>query len=551
MVMHRKTGRWLLIVALTTAPSVGCKSGITFWNPFAKPTATPGSPMLQGDADGGYMQAPMPQAPEPRAEEFGWTAPFKKFGETISSPFKKSASNKPKPITPEDDPISLSSRQAPDGAKIHIALADVHKRAGKLEAAIEQYKMALEEEPKNLQALLGLARIYDNTGDRAKALKYYQLAVKYHEDSATAQNDLGLCLIREKKPKESIAALEKAIEIEPTKALYRNNLARILVELDRTPEAYKILVPVHGEAVAHYNIGFLLNERGLKPQALEQFRLAAQLDPNLKVAKQWINLLSPGEVPMQIAATPPTAGPATPATLVSAPISAPVADAGPRYSPVQPTTPPAGVASRDTVPLPRNAANSVNVELKNDADYASQELTPEGVASILAAKRAVETAPLSGGPDNAARVQVVPLKTVEVPGGASNPSLDTPIPSPIVVPGRAAPQFSVDNRPQQSSQMTGTGAPSGSPIGLPPVSQPAGQAAPPRPATTPLPPPEEELQGPRLSDRSRNGATSVAGERYATGGRYGTGNAAAPSPSPTAQPATRPSTAARSPASRY
>lgn len=536
--MQRKAGRWLLVAALTVAPSVGCKSGVTFWNPFAKPAPVPGSSMLQNDGDGGYNQAPMLQnpTPEPRAEEFGWTTtPFKKLGETISSPFKKSASNKPaKPITPADDPISLTSKQAPAGAKLYITMAQLQVKAGNIESAIEQYEKALEDEPKNLQALLGIAHIYDAKGKPAKALEYYKLAVKYHDANATAHNDLALCYYRNKQTKESIASLKTAIELEPTKPLYRNNLAKIYVEVDQAGEAYKTLVAVHGEAVAHYNVGYMLKSRSHNAEALAHFQAAAKLDPNLKPAQHWVKVLTSGETKDQIATTTPATRPdVTPTTRAAAPVAtAPV-----QTSPLAATTlgaeqfaakntAPAPIAkpssqvapsslgprySQVSTPIaPPPTANAATRAADPQADVGVDDLpppTPEGAASVLAAVRAVAQQPLSSGPENVARSKAVPLKTVATPAGATiNPPLNTPIPTPIVVPGRYEGQSAVDNRALLEAS---GGAPA-----------PAASA----PTPTPLPATTEE-EGPRLGKKSRTGEASMVGDRYATGGRY---NVAAP-----------------------
>ncbi|MCE9604313.1 MAG: tetratricopeptide repeat protein [Planctomycetia bacterium] len=613
MVMHRQAGRWLLVVALTTAPNVGCKSGFSFpvWNPFSKPT--PSGPILQRESDGGYIQPPSPSVapPEPRAEEFGWTAPFRKFGETISSPFKKSATNKPaKPVVAEDDPVSLVSKQAPAGATLYISLAKLQHKAGNTESAIEQYQKALEVEPKNLQALLGLAHLYDNVGDYPNAIKSYKAAVKAHEDSAAAFNDLGLCYARSKNLPESITALKRAVELDETKALYRNNLAKVYVESDRAPEAYKILVGAHGEAVAHYNVGYMLNDRGQKTQALEHFKTAAKLDPKLKPAQQWVELLSKGESQSRTVVVPPPAAPVVVPSLVpslapniapvvgstaaapsvepaAGPVVAPVA--GPRYTQVSLPT--------DESPVAPPAANvPPALPLIVLPPEASAEVTPSGAASVIAAARAVGSPSPGAAPEIAPRaaaasagpigpfISTPPVATS--PKAETDPSLNTPIPSPIIVPGRAEPRLSVDSRPRYSTEMPSANGAGAGPIKLPPAAQDA-----PSPTTTPLPAPAADEEGPRLGKKQRPTDTNVVGDRYATGSRYSTGNpvvaarppvpaapmtapippsqgAVPPLPeqfskatnqgpvaksgaAPSAEPTARPATAARYPASRY
>jgi tetratricopeptide (TPR) repeat protein len=130
-----------------------------------------------------------------------------------------------------------------------------------------------------------------------RATENYLEAVKYHPKEAIAFNDLGLCYARRQKYDEALAALQRAVELQPDRVLYRNNIATVLVVQGRIDEALQHLTDAHGAAVAHYNIGFLLNKRGQQAQALQQFALALQADPNMTDARQWIDSLSAQMVP--------------------------------------------------------------------------------------------------------------------------------------------------------------------------------------------------------------------------------------------------------------
>ena len=66
--------------------------------------------------------------------------------------------------------------------------------------------------------------------------------------------------------KDAAAALRRAVAADPKEVLDRNNLATVLIELNRSDEAYQTLVSVHGEAVVHYNIGFLLRSEIARPR---------------------------------------------------------------------------------------------------------------------------------------------------------------------------------------------------------------------------------------------------------------------------------------------
>ena len=44
--------------------------------------------------------------------------------------------------------------------------------------------------------------------------------------------------------------------------------------------------------MAHYDLGFLLNKRGMKDAALQEFSLALQLRPGMVLARQWVERLT-------------------------------------------------------------------------------------------------------------------------------------------------------------------------------------------------------------------------------------------------------------------
>jgi tetratricopeptide (TPR) repeat protein len=280
--VRKSIGRKLAAAALFTAALSGCKNGIgiPIWNPFAKPDKA----ALHQDSDGGHWQD---ETVQPR--ESGLTKSFKKIGETVSKPFKKNPEAETSP--PEDESLIPASKNASLGPDFYVSLARMEAKAGRVKTAVEQYQKALDADPKHVNALLGLARLYDREGDSAKAFEYYRRAVKADPENGTALNDLGLCYARNEMLDESIATLQKAVSIEPEHKLYRNNLATVLVEGGRAQEALRTLVPVHGQAVAHYNIGFLLDHCNRKAEALEHFEAAVELDPTLVQAQKWVAIL--------------------------------------------------------------------------------------------------------------------------------------------------------------------------------------------------------------------------------------------------------------------
>lgn len=210
------------------------------------------------------------------------------FGSLAPKPAPDFAPQEP-PLAP-DDPVSLSSRAQPS-AKLYVAVARLHQEAGRFVEAEEQYRLALQREPDHLDALLGYARLKEQMRQPQAALELYTRAAKAHPDQPVALNHLGLCLARQGQLQAAAAAISRAVQLRPNEALYRNNLATLLVDMGRLPEAFTHLRAVHSNAVAYYNLGYLLAKKGDQQAAVQHFRMALQLDPSLVQARQWLNAL--------------------------------------------------------------------------------------------------------------------------------------------------------------------------------------------------------------------------------------------------------------------
>ncbi|MBI3462242.1 MAG: tetratricopeptide repeat protein [Planctomycetes bacterium] len=173
----------------------------------------------------------------------------------------------------------------------HIAMAKQMESVGNLAGAEEQYHKALALDGNNLVALINLAHLCDRQKRMPEAEALYVKATKLHPSEAAAFNDLGLCYARQHKLAQSQTALAEAVRLEGDRKLYRNNLATVLVEINRPQEALQHLQAVQDESVAHYNLGYLLANKGENQLAEHHFRQALQIDPTLTAAQTWLDSL--------------------------------------------------------------------------------------------------------------------------------------------------------------------------------------------------------------------------------------------------------------------
>ncbi|MBN1852125.1 MAG: tetratricopeptide repeat protein [Pirellulales bacterium] len=192
-------------------------------------------------------------------------------------------------------PLSLSSPTKAPTPELYISMGLLAEKYGNIDQARLHYEKAVEVAPNDVETLLAFGHLEDRQGRLDEALKYYDRAVRTDPKNATALNDLGLCLARKDDMPAAAQALSQAVQLQPNRELYRNNLATVFLELDRPDEAFAQLSAVHPPAVAHYNMGYLLNRRGDLDKATEHFATATQIDPSMQAAQTWLAKLQSPE----------------------------------------------------------------------------------------------------------------------------------------------------------------------------------------------------------------------------------------------------------------
>ena len=173
--------------------------------------------------------------------------------------------------------------------ELFVSMAEMADRGGSPEQGRQFYGRALSIQKNHLGALLGLAHLEDREGNLDEALRIYHQAAGAHPNSPTALNDLGLCFARRGDLQTSLRVLDQCVRLEPGKALYRNNAAKVLIEMNMIEPAIAHMAAVNPPAVAQYNVGVLLKDRGRTSEAVKHLSIAANMDPQLQQAR---NLLA-------------------------------------------------------------------------------------------------------------------------------------------------------------------------------------------------------------------------------------------------------------------
>lgn len=282
------------------------------------------------------------------------------FGESISSGLRQAAdkftgvlSPKP-PVKPAEDPVSLQTPGRPS-EELYVAVARLYHQADKHREAEKQYRKALQVNPNHLGALLGYARTKDLLDEPEAAKRLYLQALRAHPKEASVYNNLALFYARRGMLAEAVATLRRAVQLQPQQAKYRNNLATVLVEMGQRQQAFGELRAVHREAVAYYNLGYLLEKKGQPAAAAQHYQVALGIDPALSQARRRLAGLKPAVAQARSS----RAGPAPRAADPPAPQQPSTPIAAPRQPASDAVAPPAAgghPAVRQLPPVPKSPA---------------------------------------------------------------------------------------------------------------------------------------------------------------------------------------------------
>jgi tetratricopeptide (TPR) repeat protein len=287
---------WLAIAALSSA--LGCAgSGSTATNSGltqAAPAASTSNPWAQPTGVGSQLTAPAPTNEEPSwwtRVTAGFTNPF------VRSPEEKlrAEAERRAEVARRNDPLSLSNAPGEPTPAVLVSMAQLSDHAGRTDQARDLYRKALTAEENNLDALLGLGRLEDREGNFDEALRLYHQAAAAHPHSATALNDLALCYARKGELPRSLSLLDRTAQMSPQNPLYRNNIAKVLVKMNLLEDALAHQSAVYPPAVAHYNLGVLLQEQGRLDEAESFFRTAVAADPQFEQARLLLTQLEYGK----------------------------------------------------------------------------------------------------------------------------------------------------------------------------------------------------------------------------------------------------------------
>jgi len=166
-------------------------------------------------------------------------------------------------------------------------------KAGDADNAIQEYKNALELNPKNAEAHLKLGFLLYNVKQMHKeGMAHYQKAITFDPSDPRIHHDLGMALLHQRQFDQAIRHLSEALRLMPDgldkqydPADMNYNLGQALFYAGRPKEAIThFSEAVHidpNNARAHYSLAVALAEQGDIDQTLKHYSTAVRLKPDI------------------------------------------------------------------------------------------------------------------------------------------------------------------------------------------------------------------------------------------------------------------------------
>lgn len=187
----------------------------------------------------------------------------------------------------------LGKKEEPS-PKLNLAWAKLKESEGNLTDARHGYEEVLSKDPKNVDAVLGMARLNLKAKRIVEAEAGFERALAMKPQSPEVLTEIGNFYSDQQRWDKAIPLLQNAQRLEPHEKAYHYNLAMALAKSGRSDDAIPHFIEAVGEAPAHYNVGRILLESGKRSQAEEQFALALAKDPNLTDAQFYLEEIRTG-----------------------------------------------------------------------------------------------------------------------------------------------------------------------------------------------------------------------------------------------------------------
>lgn len=135
------------------------------------------------------------------------------------------------------DPLAEAVLKLATGSGVHLMYGNRALRKGRLDVALQRYRMALESNPRSAEAHQSLASVLEQQGQRSAAIEHYSSALALAPDNPSLHYNLGTILVDEGDDGQAERHFRAALRLAPDYQNARFNLAAVLARNGRFVEA--------------------------------------------------------------------------------------------------------------------------------------------------------------------------------------------------------------------------------------------------------------------------------------------------------------------------
>ena len=185
------------------------------------------------------------------------------------------------------NPLALwtdTVRKSPHKARPHNNLADSYEKSGKLEPAMKEYRLIVEEiNPNYMRAYYGMGNVYREMGKPKQAVEQYKKALMMDPRFQYAHNNLGMAYEQLGMSEKATEAYKRALEIDPNFTKAYNNLAIVYAKqqmFDKAVTTINISLSKDPQySIGYVNLGNIYLETGDYEKAEQALQKAIKINP--------------------------------------------------------------------------------------------------------------------------------------------------------------------------------------------------------------------------------------------------------------------------------
>jgi tetratricopeptide (TPR) repeat protein len=193
------------------------------------------------------------------------------------------------------------------------------ERMAMLQGAAQQFRKALDVNPKYLPAYVGLAKVHEECGQREQAAEVYQKAQAVAPKEPGLWYEQGMFHARGKEWDAALGCLRTAAEHAPDNPAYAKSVGFCLARAGQPEEAVAWLARCTSEAEAHLSVARILRHMHQDEWSRRHAEVALQLNPKYDEARELLAELSGGGGAVQAASHVEPAAPPPPEPLLPRP----------------------------------------------------------------------------------------------------------------------------------------------------------------------------------------------------------------------------------------